>query len=183
MPESTNVIAALNELDAYEISLPETGKEVDSYLLKEMIEKCSLAQDAVLRIERRIRDDLSVVKRLLKYKKTEYKLAYSDKLASDDRAISAELKKAAAEMAAKEITEDMAEIESHILLLENSLEYVMSKKSDVKQKNSDAKMLYRIFNTANETMPKFMYPQMTPVIQDSYNPNHSSIEALLDGID
>lgn len=177
--EESEIEKVFDDLDTYKIVFPESHKEVTEDILRDGLEKCNLAQDAILQAERTFREDISSLRIYLRTLKTYFKISYNEILAEDDRKISVELKKASAEAKLKDSIMEINEVESWSALLENSLEYILSKKSDVKQKSYDFKTLYKIYSLDKESMPvKSFY--------SSWNKNDNvskSVEDLLDCLD
>lgn len=139
-----------DELDKQQVSFPESHKDVNEDVLRHKLEQCSLAQDTILKIERVFREDLSILKMYHRNRKTDFKVSYHEILSGDDRKISAELKKASAETQLKDKVLELSAVESWVAFVESSLEYVLSKKAEVKQKSIDFKTLYKIYATDKE---------------------------------
>lgn len=177
--EESKIEEMFNNLDSYKIEFPSSHKDINEDILRDGLEKCNLAQDALSQVERTFREDISALRIYLRTLKTYYKVSYNEILSEDDRKISVELKKASAEAKLKDSIYELNEVESWLGLLENSLEYVLSKKSDVKQKNYDFKSLYKIYSVDKEAMPlKSFYSSW-----DKENKSGKSVEDLLDCLD
>jgi len=177
--EEAKIEEFFNDLDSYKIDFPNSHKDINEDVLRDGLEKCNLAQDAVLQVERIFREDISSIRIYLRTLKTHYKISYNEILSEDDRKISVELKKAAAEAQLKDSIYELNEVESWLSLLENSLEYILSKKSDIKQKNYDFKSLYKIYSLDKESMPiKSFYASW-----DKENNSGKSVEDLLECLD
>lgn len=179
MKEEADINRYLEELDSYKISFPNSHTDIDEDLLKDKLEKCNLAQDALLRVERIFREDIAITKLYARRLKTLYKISYNELLSEDDRKISVELKKASVENKLKDQIFEMHDVESWLVLLENSLEYVLSKRSDIKQKSIDFKTLFKLYTVDREALPvKSFYSSWT-----DENKSQQTIEDLLKGLD
>ena len=138
---------ALAILDKYQVFLPAAHEEMTGDVLSDKLETISQGLDNCLRLEREFTKDLSYVKSLLKLRKTTLKIKMTELICKDTLEIrkSFSQKQVDAEAYCAEELREISELESNLDILEAYLLYIRNKRSDYKQKNSDAKLLYKAY--------------------------------------
>lgn len=165
----------LDRLDSFNIEYVASYKDVNEDVLKEKLEECSIAQDETIRVEKMIRSDIATLRMLLKQQKALFKVSMNEILSEDSRKISVELKKASAENTLKDLVSYIADIEGWLVYIESCLEFVLTKKSDTKQKSIDFKTLYKIYASDKATGYRPIQAQWDQKLeQEENNPMFSS---------
>lgn len=142
---SDDLEAALNEVNQYNVSLPDRSTLIDGEFLKEKLSYLSLAQDTINRLERSFITDITVLKSLIQDKKDMYNISLNSKISADERKVSYVQKKTDASNMLQKEAQEISEVESLKLLVEGYYSFIKNKKSFIKQANSDLKMLYKAY--------------------------------------
>lgn len=155
---------ALQLLDAFIIRLPSNNDDLSEDILKVLLERISLAQDELSKLQRAVLNDHSLMRSHVKTLKNMYKIEY-DRLMVEKSSHTKRIPTIRAEVSyeLKDKSEEIVQNESLLEYLDYVKMFLKSKREDYQQKKNDVKMLYRVYESNKPVETPIPKPKPVPV--------------------